>query len=61
MGRELLKLEAWASVSKHNSIRDDIDAEDWNDFVRDVKRAAERGGLDIDVMAPEANVVGWKA
>jgi hypothetical protein len=51
MGREQVKLEAYATVSRHNSPEDDADNAAWNKFVRAVNEAAAANDLFIDVMA----------
>lgn len=52
MGRELVTMDASASVSRHNSEQDALDARAWNDFVADVRGLAvdyQNRGLDIMV------------
>lgn len=61
MGRTGIRLEATASLSSHNSRQDDIDAEKWNEFVRQVRELAAPLEEDISlfVYAEERHVVGW--
>jgi hypothetical protein len=42
MGRKTVKLEAYASLSNHNSDQDDIDEHRWQEFCADVRELASR-------------------
>jgi hypothetical protein len=55
MRYEIVTLEAFARVSRHNSDQDYFDNLAWTFFVEDVKAAAARRSIVIEVRADEVN------